>query len=108
MSEECEDSEDPEHEKQTIWSPSVGTSARTLVSFTVVKDCKRAQPPGKDHWLTRETQLFFATWSVCLSCHSSSALREMETQGKKLVMLSFFNYPHKCWGTEVWLTKDER
>lgn len=30
---------------------------------------------------------------------SSSALREMETQGKKFVMLPFFGYPRKCLGT---------
>lgn len=56
----------------------------------------------------RKTQLSFVTWGVCLWYHSSFALREMESQGKKCVMLSFFSYPHKCLGTGAWILDDDK
>lgn len=56
----------------------------------------------------RDTIISFVTWCVCLRYHSLSAFREMESQGKKCVMLSFFSYLHKCLGTGAWIEDDKK
>lgn len=56
----------------------------------------------------RDTIISFVTWCVCLRYHSLSAFREMESQGKKCVMLSFFSYLHKCLGTGAWIIEDDK